>query len=265
MRSGTILPREAFDTLDDDERREFEIKAMDEAYAIEELLERRDGGSSGSGRHLLLGDPMDFIPRAVKRLREDRRTYDLKEVDDLVKLFASAVARLMKDRIRDIRGDTRKVLHLDPQSKIKLIRSHRPGGTNVIYQRDTEDETNAVFFDVLPEDPILVHAIELSDKTIQDRFLRLLVSRIKTLGSPWSDRLSRIFQLCLEWPEQWKELITVTNGNMSFKVKRIAFVLKEKPQDISNALRHLDNLAIELGDPEFEELIAKAAATAIRE
>lgn len=266
MRSGNMLPREALDSLTEQERVEFEIRATIAVYAIDEELGRLHGGSAGSGWNLLLGDPQDYIPEAKKRLRGDDRPADFENIDDLMKAFSVTATRIMQDRIRDARGDTRKVIRVDENKKIKLIRPSRPAQVTVVYERDVNRPTNLIAIDLLakPEyadEEFLLQAPELSDEATRHRFLQLLICEIRSLGTKWSERLARIFELCREWPETWLELVTVNDqGQLSFKVKRIAFVLEESTQDISNALRHLATLAEELRDPGFQKMIAKAVA-----
>jgi hypothetical protein len=264
MRSGTMLLREALDSLSDDERREFNIKATQEIFAIDERLQNAHGGSSGSGQHLLLSDPLDNLPGAMTRLRADDRPRTLRCVDDLITEFTGIVARMIKDRLRDIKGDTRKVVKFGDK-RIKVIRPGRPATAVGVYEKDPNSGA-VVRIDVRakPENhdnSLSIVDIDLPAKEHKERFLELLIKELELRKPAWADRFAKIIRLCLDWPESWHDLIVVNaEGRLSFKVQRIAAILQEDPQDISNALRHRDTLAEELGDPEFEKLKKAAAA-----
>jgi hypothetical protein len=259
MKTGNISAREGLDSLDDDEQVEFGIKVLDEVYAIDELLRTRHGGFMGSGQHHLLADPMDYISRAQDRLRQDNNIHRVGAVDDLVHLTTKAVLSMVRDDMRTIRGDMRKI---DRRTGAKIIR-HQPASHSVMFIKADDGDADIVSFEPVPKidapaaDGIIsVRDEELVDVAAKTKFVHLLISKLESLGWAWSDRLSAIFVECLERPE----LIGLEDGRLHFNVKAIAEALKDKPQNISNALRHLDDLAEQLGDPEYAKFTQEAGS-----
>jgi hypothetical protein len=259
MKTGNISGGEALDSLSEEERTQFGIRILDEVYAIDEELRNAHGGLEGSGRYHLLQDPMTYIARGEYSLRQNSRIYFIDGIDGLVCLVARAAASLIHDDMRSIAGDTRKI---DRRTGAKVIK-HQPASHVVKFIRDDENPAHIVDFDVVSKfnDPILdgfvsIRAAELTDATARSKFLDLLIATLETLGRTWSDRLSAIFAECTEHPE----LIGLKDGRLHFNVNAIAAAIEDKPQNVSNALRHLDGLAEELGDPEFAKLIQNAGS-----
>jgi hypothetical protein len=257
MKTGRISAREALGSLSEDEQLEFGIRVLDEVYAIDEELRTRHGGFTGSGRHHLLADLTSYISRAEERLRQNNNIIIINEVADLVRMLTTTVSAMIRDEMRTLQGDTRKI---DRRTGAKIIRPH-PADHKVRFIRDGEGRGDIYDFEAIPkidaparDDLVSVRVEELIDVNAKTKFLHLLISKLEALGWSWSDRLSAIFAECLEQPE----LIGVEDGRLHFNVKAIATALKDKPQNVSNALRHLDDLSRQLGDPDFTSLIQDA-------
>lgn len=253
MKTGTVLLGEVFDSLTVDEHRDFMIAATLAAYEIHDQLERDEGKPNGRNRHLLLGDPLDYLASAVERVRLSTQPQQINDLQDLVKHLSRFVALKMKDRLRDAAGDTRKV---DPITGNKIF---KPQIIDVAVQFHGDDRKN---FDVIDHngEPLAGKTISLRLEDLDnaakiDRFLDLLIEAIAARGHRWSARLSAIIKACRNDPN----LFEVEEGRTLFRIEAIADTLGDKPQNISNALRHLAELAEKLGDPNFEALIKKAA------
>lgn len=271
MKVGNVLPQEAFSSLSEEEERCFNVKALMQVYDAYEELRKRDlrrGGRTGSGRHLVIGDPWDFFCEAKDSLSHSKNAIQLDGLDDLVLALVRIASKVMNERMRAVRGDTHKIRSVG-ERKEKIFK-HHPVAVKAAYRID-DDASQVVDFEIIKKDdaPISDEIISLRlsslvDKETKTRFFVLLIAKIRALGRAWSDRLSGIFEVCLDRPELFH---LRDDGTAGFDRQGIAKEFERKfhqvltPAEVSNAMRHLDRLADDLDDPSFDSLTRSASRT----
>ena len=262
MKSGPCAFAEALSSLDEIERRDFDVRCVAAAYDLVDASEpyfrtRGSGGMVGrittrspNNAFLLLKDPMTYLEEGVKRTLSSTHTREWKSVIDLVTTVRIEIWYAVYDSLRDASSDPRKG---KGQYASRFKQRNLP--TSLSYS-PTPDENNDPLRDIDRyfdrEYDELIH-IFMDKVGVHHRTLAIILTEVKALGRPWLADLMKIFDACCEHPQ----LIKQTEKKWTFHVEDIAAATGLSPRRVQKLVGYARRLCETLGT--YDELIERMA------